>query len=456
MFSQNPFKGFSKTAIRFYRGPLLAQIVIGGGIGFVLLFSLRLIYLYFSPPTLIQEEIQIPLSTLENSSIDIDVANRGTGIWYNLKISKNQKLVDILTMAKIKSEIINKINNIPLVRKVTKDLSPGKYIRLLRSIDGAILELEYDLNDTKQLVITQNESNYSAVLKSIPLDYRDTFVSLTIRDSIIAEGNRKNISQAVVRKLLELFVWDLDFSNELQKGDVFNFIYETIYRDGVFYKNNKILIAEYVPVHQKKKTIKVLYFEDDRGKGEYYNDKGKNIKKSFLRQPVDPALSRLSSRFSTNRYHPTLKVWRGHFGVDYAAAIGTPIYAVADGRIEYIGYKGSYGNLIKIKHTGNYTTLYGHMQRFAKGTYVGKYIKQKDIIGYVGNTGLSSGPHVHFELLINDKYVDPSKVEFPSGKDIPATQRREFSRIAYERFLLLKENKENEINNGATQGSIYR
>ncbi|HIC90700.1 MAG TPA: M23 family metallopeptidase, partial [Syntrophaceae bacterium] len=180
------------------------------------------------------------------------------------------------------------------------------------------------------------------------------------------------------------------------------------YRDGRWIKNGRILAAEFVNVGSK---YQAFYFEDGKGHGDYYDSEGRCLRKQFLKSPL--RYKRISSYFSRRRFHPILKIYRPHLGIDYAAPVGTPVESIGDGKIEFIGWKGDYGRFIRVKHNRNYITTYGHLSRFAKGLKKGSRIKQGQVIGYVGSTGLATGPHLDFRMIRNGRFVNPLKIQPP-------------------------------------------
>ena len=213
--------------------------------------------------------------------------------------------------------------------------------------------------------------------------------------------------------LVAIFGWDIDFSLDIRQGDSFGIVYEELYKDGVKIRNGRILSAKFV---NDGKAYKAVYYTDPSGNSDYYAPDGKSMRKAFLRSPVK--FSRISSRFSNKRWHPVLSKWRSHKGVDYAAARGTPVRASGDGKISFAGRKGGYGRLVVISHGGRYTTAYGHLHRYAKGARSGRKVKQGQIIGYVGSSGLATGPHLHYEFRVNGVHRNPLTVKLPEAKPV--------------------------------------
>jgi len=226
----------------------------------------------------------------------------------------------------------------------------------------------------------------------------------------------------VIMDLVSIFGWDIDFSLDIRKGDRFGIVYEELYKDDVKIRNGRILSAEFI---NDGKTYRAVYYTDPSGDSDYYSPDGKSMRKAFLRSPVE--FSRISSRFSNKRWHPVLSKWRSHKGVDYAAARGTPIRASGDGKVSFAGRKGGYGRLVVLQHGGRYTSAYGHLHRYAKGVRSGKKVKQGQIIGYVGSSGLASGPHLHYEFRVNGVHRNPLTVKLPEARPVNAAYLSNFN-----------------------------
>lgn len=262
---------------------------------------------------------------------------------------------------------------------------------------------------------------------SKPIETKIKMVSGTINDSFYLAGEHAGLSPRVIMNLADLFAWEVDFVRELRAGDQFKVIYEQRFLDNKFIGDGHILAAELI-VAGGQRHVKAFQLKDDNGQRlGYYNEKGENLRKAFLRNPIN--YTRISSRYQRNRHHPIKKELRDHKGVDYAAPTGTPIYAAGNGVVSYKGWHGGYGRKIIIKHAGRYQTVYAHMSRYGKFN-VGQAVKQGDVIGYVGMTGMATGPHLHYEFRINNRHVDPLKVKFPDAAPVDAKHREQFLQFA--------------------------
>jgi murein DD-endopeptidase MepM/ murein hydrolase activator NlpD len=294
-----------------------------------------------------------------------------------------------------------------------RDVEPGRQYKIVVDIDNRVNSLLYWIDDDNILNITRSDKGFSA--GKIPLEYerRIEHIGGIIKDNLISSigEDRENLMLAL--QLSDIFAWDIDFTSDLRNGDVFKIVVEGLYIDGGFKKYREILSAEF---ENNGKLYHAYRFENN-GKADYYDAEGKALKKAFLKAPLN--FRRISSYFSAGRFHPVLKIYRPHHGLDYAAPAGTPVSAVGDGEVFFAGRKGQYGNLVVIKHRNGWKTYYGHLSKIEKGIWKGKYAEQGQIIGYVGATGLATGPHLHYEIRTGKKPVNPLKVKFPGGEPIP-------------------------------------
>ncbi len=243
----------------------------------------------------------------------------------------------------------------------------------------------------------------------------------TIESSLYVDGTRSGIPAAVLVELIRIYSWDVDFQREIRKGDRFEVMYEQAFdAKGRLVNNGRIIFAALTLSGENKP---MFLFKGDKGRHEHFNAKGHGAKKALLRTPINGA--RLSSGFGRRR-HPILSYTRMHKGIDFAAPPGTPIYAGGDGVVNYRGRKGSYGNYIRIRHTNGYSTAYAHMSRFKRGVTKGTRVRQGQVIGYVGSTGRSTGPHLHYEILVNGRHTNPLKVKMPSGRKLTGEELERF------------------------------
>lgn len=319
------------------------------------------------------------------------------------------------------------IKSDPLAHNVMQ-LHPGKRLRAQTTSEGDLLQLSTTISDGDQaprsLVITRDGDRFKSMEMPATLERRIEMRSGQIRSSLFAATDAAQIPDGVASQLVEMFSTEINFASDLRRGDRFNVVYETFWHNGEPVRSGRVLAAEFT---NDGDTYQSVWFDPSdgaqQGQGGYYGFDGKSLKKAFLKSPL--AFTRISSGFSM-RMHPILGIWKQHKGVDFAAPTGTPIRASGDGVIDFVGQQTGYGNVIGIKHWGNYSTLYGHMSRFAAGIHKGDKVTQGEVIGYVGQTGWATGPHLHYEFRINNQPRDPLSVDVPNAQPLTAMQMQRF------------------------------
>jgi murein DD-endopeptidase MepM/ murein hydrolase activator NlpD len=254
----------------------------------------------------------------------------------------------------------------------------------------------------------------------------------TIDSSLFQAAESADISDIVALKLANVFAWDIDFVLDIREGDRFTAEYEQIYQDGKYIRDGEVLAAEFI---NNGKVYRAVRFVSDAGNVGYYTPDGKAMRKAFLRAPVE--FTRVSSVFNPHRKHPILNLIRGHMGTDYAAPTGTPVHAAGDGRVSFEGRRGGYGNALILAHNNSVSTLYGHLSRFATRLRIGTHVQQGDVIGYVGMTGLATGPHLHYEYLVNGVHRNPQTVQLPGAEPLHADALQHFRSVTAPLLALL-------------------
>lgn len=318
------------------------------------------------------------------------------------------------------------IRNLPGIRQSLDYLKPGDAIQVVHSNDGAIKELSRKVNETQTLKVVREDDGFAARLISNPVETRSRTATATIQSSLFEAAEGADMSDSVALKLANVFAWDIDFVLDIRDGDRFTAVYEQIYQDGKYLHDGEVLAAEFV---NDGKTYRAVRFVSPNGGAGYYTPEGKPMRKAFLRAPVD--FTRVSSGFNPGgRLHPILNFIRGHMGTDYAAPTGTPVHAAGDGRVSFAGRRGGYGNAIVLAHSSSVSTLYGHMSRFARNLKVGTHVGQGQVIGYVGMTGLATGPHLHYEYLLNGMHMNPQTVHLPGAEPLHAEALQQFRATA--------------------------
>ena len=306
-----------------------------------------------------------------------------------------------------------------------KDIKPGDEIRF-SFLNDEINRIEIKKDFLHSYIVNIGEDvSIEKIVKEI--EKVQSMSIGEIQNSFYESGLRANMPDSIIMDFAFIFGWDIDFFFDVRNGDTFSVIYETDYSEGEKISNGDIVFAEFINNGQRYTAHR--YFDEDFGK-QYFDENGNNVKKAFLRAPLDFAY--ISSHFNPNRMHPKLHKIRAHNGVDYAARRNTPIKASGDGVISFAGWKGGYGRTLEIRHGGNITTLYAHLERFESKIKVGSKVSQGQIIAFVGDSGLATGPHLHYEFRIGDKRTDPVKVELPSAKPIKKSKLEGFKAIVQE------------------------
>jgi murein DD-endopeptidase MepM/ murein hydrolase activator NlpD len=272
-------------------------------------------------------------------------------------------------------------------------------------------------------------NGFKSTLIEHPVERRTASASGVITSSLFEAAQQAGMSDKLTMELAGIFGWDIDFALDIRDGDHFSVIYDDLYVAGNSLRHGDILAAEFV---NNGTTYRAVRYTDPSGQSDYYTPDGKSMRRAFLRTPVE--FSRISSYFGTARFHPILNRIRAHKGVDYAAPVGTPVKATGDGKVAFVGLRGGYGKAIELQHGARYSTLYGHLSRFASGLRSGNRVHQGQVIGYVGMTGLATGPHLHYEFRIDGVHRNPLKVQFPDAAPIAAQYKQDFSATS-RRFL---------------------
>lgn len=353
-----------------------------------------------------------------------ETQNPSDSRWISQKIKAGDTLASIFSNAGLHASTTYKVAKLNEQTQKLTNIKPGQTISILLDEEKNLVSLKYQPDLTQTLMIkSMQDGSLSSELLHHPLDAIPVFKSGTINSSLFLAAAENDISENVIMELAAIFGWDIDFSLDIRQGDQFGIVYNQLYKDGVKIRDGKILAAEFI---NQGKKFRAVYYTDPSGESGYFSPDGKSMRKAFLRSPVK--FSRISSRFSHKRWHPVLSKWRSHKGVDYAAARGTPIRASGDGKVKFKGTKGGYGKTVIIQHGGKYTTVYAHMSRYASGVREGKRIKQGQIIGYVGSTGLASGPHLHYEFRVNGVHRNPLKVKLPAAEPVDKAYKTHFER----------------------------
>jgi murein DD-endopeptidase MepM/ murein hydrolase activator NlpD len=319
-------------------------------------------------------------------------------------------------------------------KKLLSKIRPGDKMRFTY-LDENIISIEIGKNPINSLLINLNDGiSISEINKEVELI--QSFKSGIIKTSFYEAALESDIPDSVIMDFAYIFGWDVDFVFDIREGDSFYLIYETPYSDGEKIKNGDIVAAKFI---NNGKIYKANRFYTSSNKKEFFDDEGNNLQKAFLRAPLDFAY--ISSHFNPNRMHPVLHTIRAHNGTDYAAKRGSPVRTTGNGTIKYVGRRNGCGNEIVIQHTNDYSTRYCHLDKFHSGIKKGKKVLQGETIGYVGSTGLATGPHLHYEFKIGNKHIDPVKLKLPSAEPISNNLKSDFDTLVNNNKLMLSKLK---------------
>jgi len=344
-------------------------------------------------------------------------------IWQNKKINKGDSLSTLFSKAGLGAkELYAVVNADPKGKQLTK-IHPGQSIAFNLNAENELQQLRYIKSPTETLLITKNSADNSYQFDELVREYeiKTRQAQVGIEQSLFLDAKNAGMDDNLIMELATLFGWDIDFSLDIRGGDSFDILYEELYLDGEKHKNGKILAANFF---NQGKRFSAIYYEKANKEGAYFTENGASVRKEFTRSPVD--FARVSSRFNLKRKHPIMHTIRAHKGVDYAASRGTPIKATGDGKVILAGRKGGYGKTVIIKHGQRYTTLYAHLNGYARGIRSGKRVRQGQIIGYVGSTGMATGPHLHYEFRVNGSHRNPLTVKLPRAIPLKGEEKQRF------------------------------
>lgn len=301
-----------------------------------------------------------------------------------------------------------------------KSLKAGDQL-LLRQGPTGLEALRYAFDEAHTLQVQRGTAGFEITTQEAEIERRATYATGEIRSSPWEAGIAAGLPEALIIELADIFGYDIDFGQDLRVGDRFTVIYDELYKDGKKLRPGTILAAEFF---NQGKAYRAVRYTDPQGQAGYYAPEGQSLRKAFIRTPLD--VFRISSNFSYGRRHPVLNRIRAHLGTDYAAGTGTPVKATGDGRISFMGWKGGYGRLITIRHGSSIETAYGHLSRFRAGLGNGSRVQQGQIIGYVGSSGLATGPHLHYEFRVNGAHRNPRTVALPRSNALPRQNLEHF------------------------------
>ncbi|MGD8955890.1 MAG: peptidoglycan DD-metalloendopeptidase family protein [Chromatiaceae bacterium] len=337
--------------------------------------------------------------------------------WVEHRIAKGESLARIFAAQGLDAALLHRIVNSSKEAKSLAKIQPGQKIRFLFDENSELTRLELHRNRVESLRVGISDDDISVEQISKAVEKRTASAAAVIEASLFVDAQKAGLSDGQIMDLASIFGWDIDFALEIRAGDQFRVLFEEHYLDGEKLRDGPILAAEFT---NRGKTYRAVRYEDRNGEVGYFDDDGHSKRRAFIRTPIK--FARVSSRFNPKRWHPILKRWRSHKGVDYAAPVGTPIRASGDGRVSFRGTKGGYGRTVILQHAGQYTTLYAHLSKYSKRAKVGARVKQGQVIGYVGKSGLASGPHLHYEFRVHGVHKDPLRVQLPKALALPKSE----------------------------------
>ena len=360
------------------------------------------------------EDVTLPLP--------VTVINHNEVFWQLDSVKPDDTLFTLFKRMNIRDDdAIKFLMLAPEAHALNRELIPLHRLEIKTNLAGKLLHLEYEIDNETILVAGLTPQGFQIATEKLVLQNHQVLKSAIITSSLFGATDDAGIPDQIALQIADIFSGQIDFQGDLRPGDEFKVIYEAFYNAGELMKVGNVLAVEFV---NNGKKYQAVHFGDAEGKFAYYTPDGISLHKSFLRSPVE--FTRVSSGFTSARYHPILNTMRAHQGVDLAAPTGTRVKASGDGVVDFVGKKGGYGNAIVLKHDGGISTVYGHLSGFAPGLHNGQQVLQNDIIGFVGMTGLATGPHLHYEFLIGGVHHDPLTVALATVIPIDAKYQKAF------------------------------
>jgi murein DD-endopeptidase MepM/ murein hydrolase activator NlpD len=342
-----------------------------------------------------------------------------------IRVQSGDTLSTVFANVGLSASALHEVLNSSKEAKQLTRLKVGQTLEFNLDTDGQLERLYSKLSDLESIALAKSDKGFSFKRELVKPEVQSAYAHAVINSSLFLSAKRAGLSHGLTMDLASVFGYDIDFAMDIREGDEFELIYEKKVVNGKQVGTGNILSARFT---NRGKTYTAVRYTNKQGNSSYYSANGESMRKAFIRTPVD--FARISSRFSNGRRHPILNKIRAHKGVDYAAPRGTPIKAAGDGRITLAGRHGGYGNAVIIQHGQRYRTLYAHMQGFAKGVRSGSNVKQGQIIGYIGTTGLSTGPHLHYEFQVNGVHVDPLSQKLPMADPIASSEKARFMQLS--------------------------
>lgn len=341
--------------------------------------------------------------------------------WREERVQRGDTIGALLARAGVEdAQAMQYLRTDPSARPLYQ-LRPGRPVHVATDEEGDLVALKFQANTGDFLMVERSGDTFRTSTAPVSEEVRTVLRSGEIRTSLFGAADAAGIPDAITTSLADVFGGDIDFYHDLQRGDRFTVVYEARYVNGEPAGAGRLLAAEF---ENKGATLRVFFYRDAEGNEGYFNPEGRSARGAFLRSPME--FSRITSGFTLARFHPILQEWREHKGVDYAAPVGTPVRVTADGVVTFAGVQNGYGNVVMVKHQGQYSTVYGHLSAFAPKLTAGTKVRQGDTIAFVGQTGWATGPHLHYEFRIADQARDPLAVGMPTAPAITTERLPQF------------------------------
>ena len=364
----------------------------------------------------------VPATITEAISLPTPVSTSAVGTFERESvIQAGDTLASALSRLKIDDLEIQRLLTADAVRQMASSIRAGKRIQVTTAQDGQLLSIQFERSNAPALTVRRQGDGYVAEEASELLETRVVMRSGRILTSLYGATDSAGIPDKIADQMAETFSTSLDFREDMRRGDTFSVIYTVNYRNGEPIAAGKLLAAEFV---NAGKPYRAVLFRDPFGREDYYTPEGESLKKGFLRSPLE--FSRVTSSFSNSRKHPVFGFHRAHTGVDFGAPTGTRVKATGDATVTFAGRKGGYGNLVILRHSNGYETYYAHLSAFASGIRTGRSVGQGQVIAYVGSTGASTGPHLHYEVRIAGRPQNPMTIKLPGSPPLAVAQRTRF------------------------------
>lgn len=363
--------------------------------------------------------LEIPTLESDFDALLEDGASESTE-WRRVTVQPGQSLSNIFQQQGFSASLLQRALDSQDDASALRRIRPGQEFAFASDALGELRAMRFERDDATRVVLRFEGETVREEAQARALERRTHLTHGVVTQSLFYAGEQAGLSDVMVLRLANAFAYDIDFAQDLREGDSFSLLYDDLYRDGERLRDGDVIAATFI---NQGKRYTALRYTNAAGETLFYTADGRPLRRSFLRTPVE--FTRISSQFSTGRKHPILGYMRAHKGVDYAAPTGTPVRAAGDGKIVFRGWQSGYGNFVRIQHDKRISTAYGHLSRFAR-LKVGERVRQGQTIGYVGMTGLATGPHLHYEFRVSGEHRNPLTVTLPPAQPLPPTELARF------------------------------